>query len=99
MIKELADPRKNNWYNMDNHQHSSIGDGATPIDQLFIAQVCAKLDFNLVADHDFVQNDAEIVRLAEAAGRSVIPSLEVSPGWGHWGILNVDYTKLRSAHL
>jgi len=91
VIKELANPRKNNWYNMDNHQHSNIGDGATPIDQLFIAQVCAKLDFNLVSDHDFVQNDAEMVRLAEAAGRPVIPSLEVSPGWGHWGILNVDY--------
>lgn len=93
VIQELVNPRKNHWYNMDNHQHSSIGDGATPIDQLFIAQVCAKLDFNLVSDHDSVQNDAEMVKLAEAAGRPVVPSLEVSPGWGHWGILNVDYTK------
>lgn len=92
IIKEIINPRLKNWYNMDNHQHSSLGDGATPIDQLFIAQICAKLDFNLVSDHDSIQNDAEMVKLANAAGRSVIPSLEVSPGWGHWGILNVDYS-------
>lgn len=92
VIKEIVNPRLNNWYNMDNHQHSSLGDGATPIDQLFIAQVCAKLDFNLVSDHDSVQNDDDMVKLAEAAGRPVIPSLEVSPGWGHWGILNVNYS-------
>lgn len=93
VIKEIINPRLKNWYNMDNHQHSSIGDGATPIDKLFIAQLCAKLDFNLVSDHDSVQNDAEMVKLAAAAGRPVVPSLEVSPGWGHWGILNVDYSK------
>ncbi|MGN0711122.1 MAG: CehA/McbA family metallohydrolase [Anaerovoracaceae bacterium] len=92
VIEEIVNPRLRDWYNMDNHQHSSLGDGATPIDQLFIAQVCAKLDFNLVSDHDSVQNDEEMVKLAEAAGRPVIPSLEVSPGWGHWGILNVDYS-------
>lgn len=93
VIKEVINPRKDNWYNMDNHQHSSLGDGATPIDQLFIAQICAKLDFNLVSDHDSVQNDAEMVKLATSVGRPVIPSLEVSPGWGHWGILNVDYSQ------
>ncbi|WP_312648399.1 CehA/McbA family metallohydrolase [Aminipila sp.] len=93
VIKEIINPRLKNWYNMDNHQHSSIGDGATPIDQLFIAQICAKLDFNLVSDHDSVKNDAEMVKLAGSVGRSVVPSLEVSPGWGHWGILNVDYSK------
>lgn len=92
VIREVVNPRLKDWYNMDNHQHSSIGDGATPIDQLFIAQICAKLDFNLVSDHDSVQNDEEMVKMAEAAGRPVIPSLEVSPGWGHWGILNVDYS-------
>lgn len=92
VIKEIINPRLKNWYNMDNHQHSSLGDGATPIDQLFIGQICAKLDFNLVSDHDSVQNDAEMVKMATAVGRPVIPSLEVSPGWGHWGILNVDYS-------
>ncbi len=92
VIKEIINPRLKNWYNMDNHQHSSIGDGATPIDQLFIAQICAKLDFNLVSDHDSVQNDSEMVKLAQSVGRPVIPSLEVSPGWGHWGILNADYS-------
>ncbi|WP_246213201.1 CehA/McbA family metallohydrolase [Aminipila butyrica] len=95
VIPELVNPRLNNWYNMDNHQHSSLGDGATPIDQLFIAQIAAKLDLNLVSDHDSVKNAEALVEMAKAAGRPVLPALEVTPGWGHWGVLNVDYSNAK----
>jgi len=92
-IPTLIKTSLKNWYSMDNHQHSNFGDGATPITDLFKAQIAAGLDFNLVSDHDSVMNNAAMAKLAKAANRSFISSLEVSPGWGHWGILGVDYTK------
>ena len=93
VIPTLIDTRSKKWYNMDNHEHSDIGDGATPIDQLYAAQVAAKLDLNVVSDHDSISNDKEMAELAANGKRVFLPSLEVSPGWGHWGILNVDYSK------
>lgn len=93
VIPTIVNPRKNSWYNMDNHQHSNIGDGATSVEDLFKAQIAAKLDFNLVSDHDSVANNTELAKLAKKQKRPFLPSLEVSPGWGHWGILNVDYRK------
>ena len=93
VIPTIINPRKNNWYNMDNHQHSDIGDGATPIAELYKGQVAAKLDLNVVSDHDAVTNNAALAALAKEGKRAFVPSMEVSPGWGHWGILDVDYTK------
>lgn len=93
VIPTVINPRTTNWYNMDNHQHSDIGDGATPIEELYKGQVAAKLDLNVVSDHDSVQNNAALSELAKEGKRAFIPSIEVSPGWGHWGILDVDYTK------
>lgn len=93
VIPTIIEPEENNWYGMDNHQHSDIGDGSTPIEELYKAQIAAKLDFNVVSDHDAVENNPALAKLAKEGNRAFIPSLEVSPGWGHWGILNVDYTK------
>lgn len=93
IIPTIINPRENNWYGMDNHQHSDIGDGSTPITELYKAQIAAKLDLNVVSDHDSIENNATLAEIAKKGNRSFISSLEVSPGWGHWGILNVDYTK------
>lgn len=93
IIPTLIDTASKNWYCADNHQHSDIGDGATTIADLYKAQVAAKLDFAIVSDHDSVANDAKMAALAKAGKRPFIPSMEVSPGWGHWGILGMDYTK------
>jgi hypothetical protein len=93
VIPTLINPAANRWYGNDNHQHSDKGDGATPIAELYKAQVAAGLDFNIVSDHDNVGNDGSMSSLAKNGKRAFIPSLEVSPGWGHWGILNVDYSK------
>lgn len=93
IIPELIDTSSHKWYCADNHQHSDIGDGATPITELYKAQIAAKLDFNIVSDHDSVANNAKLAALAKKGNRPFISSLEVSPGWGHWGILGMDYTK------
>lgn len=91
VIDEIVDPEESGWYSMDNHQHSNYGDGATTPAELTNAQIAAKLDFNLVSDHDSRVNNAEMAGYADNIGRNFIPSLEVSPGWGHWGMLNVNY--------
>lgn len=92
VIDEIVNPEESGWYTMDNHQHSNYGDGATSPAELTNAQIAAKLDYNLVSDHDSRINNKEMAGYAKDIGRNFIPSLEVSPGWGHWGMLNVDYS-------
>lgn len=79
------------WYSADIHQHSDIGDGATPIKELHKGQLAAGLVCLAVSDHDSVGNNAEMEKLAKSTGNPFLSSLEVSPGWGHWGILGVDH--------
>ncbi|ABO51787.1 hypothetical protein Dred_3287 [Desulforamulus reducens MI-1] len=93
VIPTLVDTASKKWYCADNHQHSDKGDGATPIGELYKAQIAAKLDLNIVSDHDSVGNNAKLAALAKEGNRPFISSMEVSPGWGHWGILGMDYTK------
>ncbi len=92
-IPTLIETQSKNWYAMDNHQHSDIGDGATPIEELYKAQIAAGLTLNVVSDHDSVANNAKMNSLTQKGKRLFVSSMEVSPGWGHWGILGMDYTK------
>lgn len=92
-VSTLIKPNARHWYSADVHQHSDIGDGASPTKELYKGQLAAGLNLLAISDHDSVANDAEMGTLARASGKAFIPSLEVSPGWGHWGILGVDYTK------
>ena len=78
---------------MDNHQHSDYGDGATTPKDLFNAQIAAKLHYNLVADHDTRINNIPMKEFSDQIGRPYISNMEVSPGWGHWGVLNVDFSE------
>ena len=80
------------WYNMDNHNHSDYGDGSTTIQDLFNFQVAQGLDFNVVTDHDTRIHNAEMASFAKKLNRVFLSNIEVSPGWGHWGYLGVDYT-------
>ncbi len=86
-------PEKDFWYSCDNHQHSNIGDGATSPYDLYKAQLAAKLDITIVSDHDSTDNNKEMAGYAKEGNMPFISSLEVSPGWGHWGILNMPYEK------
>lgn len=92
-LPTLIETKSRGWFGMDNHQHSDIGDGATPIQELYKAQIAAGLELNVVSDHDSAANNAKMAALAKQGKRLFVSSMEVSPGWGHWGILGFDYKK------
>lgn len=86
-------PEKDNWYSCDNHQHSNVGDGATSPYDLYKAQRAAKLDIAVISDHDFTGNNKEFISYAKEGNMPYISAIEVSPGWGHWGVLNMPFEK------
>lgn len=98
-IHEIVDPKESGWVSMDNHQHSNYGDGATTPKDLFNAQIAAKLHYNLVADHDTRINNIQMKEFSDKIGRPYISNMEVSPGWGHWGVLNVDFSKEETGNI
>ena len=98
-IHEIVDPKESGWVSMDNHQHSNYGDGATTPKDLFNAQIAAKLHYNLVADHDTRINNIEMKAFSDKIGRPYISNMEVSPGWGHWGVLNVDFSEKETGNI
>ena len=90
-IPTKINPQLEGWYCADNHQHSDYGDGGTTIENLFRAQIAAKLDFTVVADHDTRIHNAEMAAFSEKLGIPFLSNSEISPGWGHWGVLGVNY--------
>ena len=98
-IHEIVDPKESGWVSMDNHQHSDYGDGATTPKDLFNAQIAAKLHYNLVSDHDTRINNIPMKKFSDQIGRPYISNMEVSPGWGHWGVLNVDFSKKETGNI
>lgn len=98
-IDEIVDPKESGWVSMDNHQHSNYGDGATTPKDLFNAQIAAKLHYNLVSDHDTRINNIPMKEFSDKIGRPYISNMEVSPGWGHWGVLNVDFSKEETGNI
>ena len=83
-IDILVKPKELGWYSADLHHHSNILDGRTPPDYLVVAQSAAALDFVFVSDHDSVVNHKEIAYWAEKRNMPFIPSVEISPNWGHF---------------
>ncbi|HIQ03664.1 MAG TPA: hypothetical protein EYH40_04510 [Desulfurococcales archaeon] len=83
-IDILIEPRKLGWYCADLHHHSDILDGRTPPKYLVLAQSAAALDFVFVSDHDSVARHYEIAKWAKLRNMPFIPSVEVSPPWGHF---------------
>lgn len=99
MIHEIVDPKESGWVSMDNHQHSDYGDGATTPKDLFNAQIAAKLHYNLVSDHDTRINNIPMKKFSDQIGIPYISNMEVSPGWGHWGVLNVDFSEKETGNI
>ena len=93
VIPTLINTASRNWYNADIHQHSDIGDGASPVKELYKAQLAAGLNLHAISDHDSVANNAAMQGFSKESGLPFLSNLEVSPGWGHWGILGVDYSQ------
>lgn len=93
VVPAIITPAARKWYSADLHEHSDIGDGASPAIELHKAQMAAGLNLLAISDHDSVANNAAVDKLAKKSGKPFVSSLEVSPGWGHWGILGMDYTQ------
>ena len=91
VIDQVIDPKAEGWYAMDNHNHSDFGDGSTSIEDLYSIQIAEQLDFNVVTDHDSRVHNQEMYDMAKADKRVFISGDEISPGWGHWNILNIPF--------
>lgn len=90
-IPTKVDPQVSGWYCADNHQHSDYGDGGTTIENLFRAQIAAKLDFTVITDHDTRIHNQEMAAFSKKLDIPFLSNSEISPGWGHWGVLGVNY--------
>lgn len=83
-IRRLFDPEKAGWYSADMHHHSDQEDGVTPPAYVARSQLAAGLDVLFLSDHDTTVNDGRMQMIARARGVPFIPSIELSPSWGHF---------------
>ena len=83
-LTPLFDPPAKGWYSADLHHHADQAEAVTPPEYLARSQLAAGLDLLFVSDHDSSVNHAPLRRIAEARGRAFIPSIELSPSWGHF---------------
>jgi len=86
-------PNTEGWFGADLHHHSNLGDGITPPKDLVKSQLSSRLDLLFISDHDAIENHQEMRELAKAKKMPFIPSLEVSPSWAHFNILNMPSDK------
>lgn len=83
-LTRLFDPPATGWYAADLHHHADQAEGVTPPEFLARSQLAAGLDLLLVSDHDSTVNHAPLQQIADARGVPFIPSIELSPSWGHF---------------
>jgi len=84
MLTRLFDPPAAGWYCADLHHHADQAEGVTPPEYLARSQLAAGLDLLFVSDHDSTANHAILQKIADQRGVPFIPSLEISPSWGHF---------------
>ncbi|MCX7054765.1 MAG: CehA/McbA family metallohydrolase, partial [Proteobacteria bacterium] len=83
-LTRLFDPPASGWYSADLHHHADQAEGVTPPEFLARSQLAAGLDLLFVSDHESTANHAPLQKIADARGVPFIPSLELSPSWGHF---------------
>ena len=83
-IRRRFDPAKSGWYGADMHHHSDQEDGVTPPADVARAELAAGLDVLFLSDHDTTINHRALQAIADARGMPFIPSMELSPSWGHF---------------
>jgi hypothetical protein len=83
-IERLFDPEKAGWYSADLHHHSDQEDGVTPPEDVARSELAAGLDVLFLSDHDTTVNDATLQAIAASRAMPFIPSIELSPSWGHF---------------
>jgi hypothetical protein len=89
-IDRVFEPEKAGWYSADMHHHADQEDGVTPPADLARSQWASGLDVLFLSDHDTTVNHAAVKAIADARGAPFIPSVELSPSWGHFNVYPVD---------
>jgi hypothetical protein len=83
-LSRLFNPAASGWYSADLHHHADQAEGVTPPEYLARSQFAAGLDLLFVSDHDSTANHAYLQQVATQRGTALIPSMEISPSWGHF---------------
>jgi Carboxypeptidase regulatory-like domain len=83
-LAQMFNPPATGWYAADLHHHADQAEGVTPPADLARSQLAAGLDLLLVSDHDSTVNHAPLQQIADERGLPFIPSIELSPSWGHF---------------
>jgi len=83
-IKQIVNAEKDGWYSADMHHHSDQEDGVTAPADLARSELAAGLDVLFVSDHDTTVNHNALQEIADSRGVPFIPSIELSPSWGHF---------------
>lgn len=83
-ITPRFEPAAEGWYSADLHHHADQAEGVTPPEDLARSQLAAGLDLLFVSDHDSTANHAVLQQIADRRGLPFIPSMEISPSWGHF---------------
>ncbi len=92
-IKTLLSPEKQGWYSSDLHHHSDVLDGYTVPGYVMRAQLARRLDFTLLSDHDSTVHNHEMQKMSNKHDLPFLPSIEISPAWGHVNAINVPLGK------
>jgi Carboxypeptidase regulatory-like domain len=83
-VQRLFNPEKDGWYSADLHHHSDQEDGVSPPTELARSELAAGLDVLFISDHDSTVNHKVLQGIADERGVPFIPSIELSPSWGHF---------------
>lgn len=83
-------PTQHGWYAGDLHHHSDVLEGSTSPEYLVRSQLAAGLSVTFVSDHDSTENNAAIKALSDKRGVPFIPSIEISPSWGHFNAFPIE---------
>ena len=83
-------PTQRGWYAGDLHHHADVLEGSTSAEYLVRSQLAAGLNVTFVSDHDSTKNHEVIKALSDKRGVPFIPSIEISPSWGHFNVFPID---------
>ncbi|PKG97244.1 CehA/McbA family metallohydrolase [Paraglaciecola sp. MB-3u-78] len=83
-------PTQQGWYAGDLHHHADVLEGSTSAEYLVRSQLAAGLNVTFVSDHDSTKNHEAIKKLSDKRGVPFIPSIEISPSWGHFNVFPVE---------
>lgn len=89
-VTEVTNPSDSNWYGADLHHHGDILEAITPAETVVRAQLAAALDMVFLSEHDSTVNFEVYADLTAKRGVPFIPSIEISPSWGHMNPFPID---------